>query len=126
MLGMTPKPGLRPTRQAAVNNRRNVRGLLFEYVDAHGTEVDRLGRRAEAPSPGGDIRVYSSPSGKRIALPSPMSFPQAKMQFGSAVLSEEPSEQSVHPDKVAWRADARLVCEFSHLDSTGSTLSVIT
>ena len=126
ILGITPEAAPWSTWEVLVDRRRNVRGLLFENVDAHGTEVDRLGRRAEAPSPGGDIRVYSSPSGKRIALPSPMSFPQSKMQFGSAVLSEEPSEQSVHPDKVDWRADARLVCEFYHLDSTGSTLSFIT
>ena len=43
MLGLTPEPVLWPTCQAVVDNRRNVRGLLSEYVGARGAAVDRLG-----------------------------------------------------------------------------------
>ena len=67
--GMTPEPVLWSTWEGMVASRRNVRVLLFEYVDAHGEAVGRVGQRAEPPSP--------------------MSMTQARSEFGSVAPSEE-------------------------------------
>ena len=39
LLVLAPEPVLWPTWQIVVDNHRNVRGLSFEYVDAHGTAL---------------------------------------------------------------------------------------
>ena len=64
LLGVTPELVLRSLREAAVANYGDVRGLLVEYVDALGKEVDRLAQRAKTPSTGGTMHVYSSACGK--------------------------------------------------------------
>ena len=62
MPGMTPEPALWSRWDGMVDNRRNVRGLLFEHVDIHGKPVDRLGQHAKRASPLGNMHVYSSSS----------------------------------------------------------------
>ena len=109
MLDVTLEPVLWPTRQAGVNNRRNARGFLFERMGAHGSSADRMAQRATPPSAGGQMVLYSSSSGKKSSLPAPASLPDAKISFVSDTPSEVRAEQSVHPDKVAWRLDARRV-----------------
>ena len=49
ILGMTPEPALRSTCEGMVAARQDVRGLSFEFVDAHGRALDRLGRHAKPP-----------------------------------------------------------------------------
>ena len=112
MLCLTPEPVLWPPWLAVVDSHRNVRGLLFEYVDAHGTAVDRLGQRAKPPSAGGTMNVYSSPTGKKLSPPTPISVPGAQRLLGSDVPPEESSGQDVHSDSVAWRLGARRCVDF--------------
>ena len=63
-LGVSPEAVLRPTWRVVASNRRNVRGLSFEYVGAHGTSADRSAQRAKPPSAGGQMVVFSPSSGK--------------------------------------------------------------
>ena len=62
-------------------NRRNVRGLTFEFVDAHGYVGDRLGQRAKPPSPGGGMSAYAWNSGDKSATPSPTSPSEAAFEY---------------------------------------------
>ena len=103
MLGLTPEPVLWSTWQAVVRNHRNVRGLSFEYVGTHGSSVDRLAQRAKPPLSGGKMVAYPSSTGKKLSSPTPASLSEAKRLFATDTPSEEPSEQSLHSDKVAWR-----------------------
>ena len=97
LLVLAPEPVLWPTWQIVVDNHRNVRGLLFEHVDIHGKPVDRLGQHAKRASPLGNMHVYSSSSGKRLALPLSMSASQADEKFGSVGPAEENSEAERTP-----------------------------
>ena len=109
MLGVTPGPVLWPPWLAVVYNRRNVRALLFDSVGAHGTAADRLGQRSKPPSAGGEMAGCFSPIGRMSSLPTPITWSETKMPFGSDTLSEESSAQNVHSDKAAWRFGARRV-----------------
>ena len=109
MLCLTPEPVLWPPWLGVVDSRRNVRGLLFDSVGAHGTAADRLGQRSKPPSAGGKMAGGFSPTGRMLSLPTLITWSEAKMLFGSDTLSEESSAQNVHSDKAAWRFGARRV-----------------
>ena len=101
MLGRTPEPMLWPTWRAVVDNRRNARGLSFEYVDTHGATAERLWQRAKPPSASGEINLHPPSTGRRLSSATPMWKSRAKMLLGSDSPSEESPQQIVRADKVA-------------------------
>ena len=133
ILGLPPEPVLCSTREITVDRRWDVGGLSSEFVDKNGGAAGGLGQRAKPPPPGGKMHVYSSSGGKKIALPSLMSLSEAKLSFrgrrlvppGGAPCQKRSlgplsfrggaPEESVRPDKVAWRTSRRRAREFALL-----------
>ena len=94
-----------------MTNHGNARGLTFEYAGAHGASVDRPAQRAKPRSAAGQMVAFSSPDGKKLSSPAPVSLSEAKISFWPESSSEVCSEQTEHSDKVARRFAARRVCK---------------
>ena len=83
LLGLSPGPALSPGRAGEVKNRRNFRGLVLEFSDAHGDVGEPLGQRSGPPPPEGDMLVFLSKSGNKLATPPPMSYSAAAFEYES-------------------------------------------
>ena len=73
-LGITPVPVQWSAWADMVDDHRNVRGLMLEFVGARCDAGVRLGERAKPLSPGGEMQVISSNSGNRVVLLAPTSL----------------------------------------------------